>query len=105
MAEKALRVLVTGGSGFIGSHFVRLLLHTRPAWSVVNFDLLTYAGRANNLRDLEHMPNYTFIQVRGYWRECLRCVFWRPRCTRSRKVEHSLKRQAVRVKPGVFKDD
>jgi dTDP-glucose 4,6-dehydratase len=44
-----VRILVTGGMGFIGSNFIRLLLAERPAWSVVNLDLLTYAANPENL--------------------------------------------------------
>ena len=46
------RVLVTGGCGFIGSNFVRMLLAERPGWEVVNLDKLTYAGRLEKLEDV-----------------------------------------------------
>lgn len=55
-------VLVTGGAGFIGSNFVRYLLHKYPDYSVVNLDNLTYAGLLQNLSDLEGHPRYTFIR-------------------------------------------
>ena len=48
-----LRLLVTGGAGFIGSHFVRYALRTRAGWDIVTLDTLTYAGNPANLADLE----------------------------------------------------
>jgi dTDP-glucose 4,6-dehydratase len=55
-------LLVTGGCGFIGSTFVRHLLRSDPAVSVVNFDALTYAGNLANLRDVEKHPRYRFVK-------------------------------------------
>jgi dTDP-glucose 4,6-dehydratase len=55
-------VLVTGGCGFIGSNFVRHLLATDPAVSVVNLDALTYAGNLANLADLAGHPRYAFVK-------------------------------------------
>lgn len=55
-------LLVTGGCGFIGSNFVRLLLNTDPSAFVINFDALTYAGNLANLRDVEAHPRYKFIR-------------------------------------------
>jgi len=55
-------ILVTGGAGFIGSNFVHLLMRERPAWQVVNLDLLTYAGNLDNLSELEGQPSYAFVQ-------------------------------------------
>jgi dTDP-glucose 4,6-dehydratase len=55
------RYLVTGGCGFIGSSFVRLLLRARPDAAVVNLDALTYAGNPENLADVEKDPRYRFV--------------------------------------------
>ncbi|HXV84816.1 MAG TPA: GDP-mannose 4,6-dehydratase [Candidatus Binatia bacterium] len=45
-------LLITGGCGFIGSHFIRLLLREKPQWRIINLDLLTYAGNVDNPSDL-----------------------------------------------------
>ncbi len=55
-------ILVTGGAGFIGSHLVRWMLNKYPEYTIVNLDKLTYAGNLENLRDVEHLPNYRFIK-------------------------------------------
>jgi dTDP-glucose 4,6-dehydratase len=57
-----LRLLVTGGAGFIGSNFIRHLLTTRGDIRIVNFDKLTYAGNAENLKDLSSDPRYDFVR-------------------------------------------
>jgi dTDP-glucose 4,6-dehydratase len=54
--------LITGGCGFIGSHFVRGFLKSHPDWKVINLDKLTYAGNRENLRDCESHPHYQFVQ-------------------------------------------
>ena len=56
------RWLVTGGAGFIGSNFVRLLLRERADAEVLNLDLLTYAGNLENLRDVENDPRHRFVR-------------------------------------------
>jgi dTDP-glucose 4,6-dehydratase len=56
------KLLVTGGSGFIGSWLIRHLLAEYPDVHVTNLDLLTYAGNPENLRDVENNPRYTFVQ-------------------------------------------
>jgi len=57
-----MNVLITGGSGFIGSNLVRLVLAERTGWRVVNLDKLTYAGNAENLADLEGRAGYRFVR-------------------------------------------
>lgn len=57
-----MRVLITGGAGFIGSNFIRYLLEKYPSYKITNFDKLTYAGNLENLRDIKEKPNYRFIK-------------------------------------------
>jgi len=57
-----VRIVVTGGAGFIGSNFVRFVLRTRNDVQVVNVDKLTYAGNLENLRDVEDDPRYSFMR-------------------------------------------
>src|SRR5574340_1349028 len=57
-----MKVLITGGAGFIGSNFIRHFISKHPAYSVINLDNLTYAGNLENLKDIEDHPNYSFIK-------------------------------------------
>ena len=56
-----MKLLVTGGAGFIGSNFIRHFLGAHPDCSVINLDKLTYAGNLDNLSEISSAPNYEFI--------------------------------------------
>ena len=56
-----MKILVTGGAGFIGSNFIIHMMNKYPDYEIVNLDKLTYAGNLENLKSLENNPNYTFI--------------------------------------------
>ncbi len=56
-----IKVLVTGGAGFIGSNFIRLVLNDK-SYEVINIDKLTYAGNLDNLKDVEKNPRYKFVK-------------------------------------------
>ena len=57
-----MRLLVTGGAGFIGSCFIRHMLNKYPDYKIINLDLLTYCGNLENLSDIENNQNYVFVK-------------------------------------------
>lgn len=57
-----MKILVTGGAGFIGSNFIRYLLNHHPAYTIINIDKLTYAGNLDNLKDVEGNHRYFFVR-------------------------------------------
>lgn len=57
-----MKILVTGGAGFIGSNFIRYWLSHHDEGEIVNYDALTYAGTLTSLKDLEHNPRYSFVK-------------------------------------------
>ena len=57
-----MKLLITGGAGFIGSHVVRRFVKTYPQYSIVNLDALTYAGNLANLVDVQGCSNYRFVK-------------------------------------------
>jgi dTDP-glucose 4,6-dehydratase len=56
------KYVITGGAGFIGSNFIRYLLHRNQKVCILNFDNLTYAGNLTNLLDIEIDPRYSFVK-------------------------------------------
>lgn len=58
-----MKLLVTGGAGFIGSNFVLYMMQQHPEYKIINMDALTYAGNLENLKSIETNQNYTFIQA------------------------------------------
>lgn len=59
-----MKLLITGGCGFMGSNFIRHIIRTYPDYEIYNLDALTYAGNPENLRDLENNNRYSFFHGR-----------------------------------------
>lgn len=57
-----MKILVTGGAGFIGSYFIKYWLSKYPQDNITNLDKLTYAGNLENLKEVENNPNYNFVK-------------------------------------------
>jgi dTDP-glucose 4,6-dehydratase len=57
-----MKVLVTGGAGFIGSNYINYAIQEHPEWKITNLDKLTYAGNLENLKYIDKEPNYSFIK-------------------------------------------
>ena len=57
-----MKILITGGAGFIGSHVIKRFVTKYPNYHIFNLDKLTYAGNLENLKDIENNSNYTFIK-------------------------------------------
>lgn len=68
-------ILVTGGAGFIGSNFVKMMLEKHPEYKIINIDALTYAGNLENLKDIAGNLNYEFIKVDIRDREKIEEIF------------------------------
>ncbi|EGL16419.1 MULTISPECIES: dTDP-glucose 4,6-dehydratase [unclassified Paenibacillus] len=58
-----MKLLVTGGAGFIGSNFVLYMLRQYPTYTIINLDAVTYAGNLENLKSVQNHPNYRFVKA------------------------------------------
>lgn len=100
-------VLITGGSGFIGSNFIPYFLEKYPNYNLVNLDLLTYAGSLENLDEIENNPRYKFIKGDICNRELIEFVF-REYCINGvihfaaeSHVDNSIKQSDIFIKTNV----
>ena len=101
-------LLVTGGAGFIGSNFVRYMLHARSDVSVVNFDKLTYAGNLESLQDVAAHPRYRFVRGDICTRNDVEAVFSQfgidavIHCAAETHVDRSILESAVFIQTNVL---
>ncbi|AEH46350.1 dTDP-glucose 4,6-dehydratase [Parageobacillus thermoglucosidasius] len=70
-----MKVLITGGAGFIGSNFVRYMVRKYPSYQIINLDALTYAGNLENVKEVENEPNYRFVKGDITDRELIESLF------------------------------
>ncbi len=70
-----MNILITGGAGFIGSHVVRQFVHKYPEHTIINLDLLTYAGNLENINDVKDASNYQFEKADIRDLEAMRSIF------------------------------
>jgi len=75
MEGDPVKLLVTGGLGFIGSNFIRHMLNTHPECTITNLDAITYAGNPANLVDIKKDPRYSFVQGNICDRQIVNSVF------------------------------
>jgi dTDP-glucose 4,6-dehydratase len=95
-------VLVTGGAGFIGANFVHYLRRQRPEWTIVNLDLLTYAGNPENLALLEGDPRHILVPGDVADRELVASLFSRYGITRVAHFAAETHVDRSIMDPGVF---
>ena len=77
-----MKILVTGGAGFIGGNFVHHMVNKYPDYEIVNLDLLTYAGNLETLKPVEDKPNYKFVKGDIADREFIMDLFEKEKCLR-----------------------
>ncbi|WKA47180.1 dTDP-glucose 4,6-dehydratase [Geobacillus zalihae] len=70
-----MKVLITGGAGFIGSNFVCYMVRKYPSYQIINLDALTYAGNLENVKEVENEPNYRFVKGDITDRELIESLF------------------------------
>ncbi|BBH22699.1 dTDP-glucose 4,6-dehydratase [Paenibacillus baekrokdamisoli] len=70
-----MKLLITGGAGFIGSHFIRYMASRYPDYLLINIDALTYAGNLHNLIEVEQLPRYQFVKADIAAREQIEPLF------------------------------
>ena len=68
-------ILVTGGAGFIGSNFIHYIFKNHPDYEIINYDKITYAGNLENLKGVDHKPNYCFVRGDIGNRELVEYIF------------------------------
>ena len=68
-------ILVTGGAGFIGSNFIHYIFKNHPDYEIINYDKITYAGNLENLKGVDHKPNYCFVRGDIRNRELVEYIF------------------------------
>lgn len=103
-----MKILVTGGAGFIGSNFLNYMVPKYPQYSFVNLDALTYAGNLENLKSIESKSNYTFIKGSINDQNLVRNIFKENRINRvvhfaaESHVDRSISGPAVFVETNVL---
>ena len=100
-----MKLLVTGGAGFIGSCFIRHELNKHPDYKIINLDALTYCGNIENLKDIETNPNYTFIHGNICDKNLVRSIAEEVDCivnfAAESHVDHSIKTPEIFIETNI----